>query len=269
MICFIALDFYRIPSFTTIILAIRKKGITVQKSNSIGLFFLGIFLASGIAVAGFFVSQTLYNSQVAMNSAEVKGLAERRVLADQANWSVTVSNVGNSRSQIPDLYAKTEQNQKQVIELLKASGFADEEIKTGLVQYMFEEYRDSNNRVIEQKHLIQSSVTVNTKQVEKVEQARATVNKLIVEGVQLINEQPFYLFTKLNDIKPEMLQEATRNARIAANEFATNAGVSVGSIQSATQGSFIVRDAGAEYGDTNKLEKDVRVVTQIRFFLTN
>jgi hypothetical protein len=65
-----------------------------------------------------------------------------------------------------------------------------------------------------------------------------------------------------------MLREATKNARIAANEFAENAGVEVGSIRSARQGNFYIRDAGEEYGDTAKIEKEVRVVTTIDFYLT-
>ena len=72
----------------------------------------------------------------------------------------------------------------------------------------------------------------------------------------------------LNEIKPDMLREATKNARIAANEFAENAGVKVGGIRDARQGSFYVRDAGSDYGDTSKIEKDVRVVTTITFYLT-
>lgn len=66
-----------------------------------------------------------------------------------------------------------------------------------------------------------------------------------------------------------MLSEATKNARIAANEFAGNAGVTVGGIRSARQGSFNVRDAGEDYSDTKKIDKDVRVVTNITFFLTD
>ena len=65
-----------------------------------------------------------------------------------------------------------------------------------------------------------------------------------------------------------MLREATKNARIAANEFAENAGVKVGGIRSARQGGFIIRDVGENYGDTKKIEKDVRVVTTITFYLT-
>jgi hypothetical protein len=66
-----------------------------------------------------------------------------------------------------------------------------------------------------------------------------------------------------------MLKEATKNARLAANEFATNAGVKVGGIRSARQGGFVIRDVGQQYGDTNKIEKEVRVVTNVTFFLTD
>ncbi len=98
--------------------------------------------------------------------------------------------------------------------------------------------------------------------------ARASVNKLIGQGLNIENQPPAYLFTQLNEIKPAMLKEATTNARIAANEFAKNAGVTVGGIRSARQGSFFIRDAGEKYGDTEKIEKDVRVVTNITFYLT-
>jgi len=66
-----------------------------------------------------------------------------------------------------------------------------------------------------------------------------------------------------------MLSEATKNARIAANEFAKNAGVKVGGIRDARQGSFYIRDVGEEYEDTKKIEKTVRVVTTITFYLTD
>lgn len=65
-----------------------------------------------------------------------------------------------------------------------------------------------------------------------------------------------------------MLKAATKNARLAANEFATNTGVKVGGIRSARQGGFVIRDVGENYGDTKKIEKYVRVVTNVTFFLT-
>merc|ERR1711916_360993 len=102
-------------------------------------------------------------------------------------------------------------------------------------------------------------IEVETEQLQLVAEGRANLNTLIAQGLDVQNNAPAYHFTRLNDIKPEMLKEATKNARIAANEFAENAGVEVGGIRSARQGGFVIRDVGENYGDTKKIEKDVRV----------
>ena len=138
----------------------------------------------------------------------------------------------------------------------------------GVLDYGYQEFRDENNKLVDQLHSLTGNITVETKKVDQVSKARANVSKLIAQGIDLENMAPVYSFTKLNEIKPDMLREATKNARIAANEFAENAGVRVGGIRSAFQGSFFIRDAGEEYGDTRKIDKDVRVVTTITFYLT-
>ncbi len=228
-----------------------------------------LLLAIGMAVAGYFVSQTLYRSQVALNTAEVKGLAERRVEADTAYWSIHYTVDGKSRSEIAALYEKSEVDQAKIITLLKSSGFSDEEIKPGVINYFKEEFRNDNQELIEEKHYLVGEIEVQTQKVRQVAEVRAKLNKLIAQGLNVENQPPAYHFTRLNEIKPEMLKEATKNARLAANEFATNAGVNVGGIRSARQGGFEIRDVGESYGDTKKIEKDVRVVTNVVFFLTD
>lgn len=240
----------------------------MSKDNQGGLFFLGLFVAAGLALGGYFVGQTLYNAKVAINTAEAKGLAERRVVADRANWTIVFTVTGASRSEIPKLYKQAEQHQQTIIDLLKENGFNDSEIELGVLDYHYKEYRDDKQLLVDQTHKLVGIISVETKKVEQVGKVRASVNKLIAQGIDIENRAPAYRFTKLNEIKPDMLREATKNARIAANEFAENAGVNVGGIRSARQGSFYVRDAGEEYGDTAKIEKDVRVVTTIIFYLT-
>ncbi len=229
---------------------------------------LGLSVALGLASAGYFIGQTMYNAKVALNTAEAKGLAERRVKADRANWTVKFSNAGKSRDEIPALYALSEENQASIVSTLKQTGFSGEEIKIGILEYSYREYRDENQNLVDQRHQLTGSISIETNNVTLVDKARSSVNKLIGKGINIENQSPTYLFTKLNEIKPAMLKEATTNARIAANEFAENAGVSVGGIRSARQGSFFIRDAGEKYGDTEKIEKDVRVVTNITFYLT-
>lgn len=241
----------------------------MNNANHSGLFSLGLFLAFGIAVGGYFIGQTMYNAKVALNTAEAKGLAERRVEADRANWQIILRATGKRRDEIPDLYKKSEKNQQTIIKLLKENGFDESEIEIGVIDYIYEEFRDESQILVDQKHQLVGSIGVETDKVRLVSKVRANVNKLIAQGIDIENEAPTYRFTKLNEIKPDMLREATKNARIAANEFAENAGVSVGGIRSATQGSFYIRDAGEDYGDTTKIEKDVRVVTTITFYLTD
>lgn len=234
----------------------------------LGIFFLGLFIATGLSLAGYFVGQTLYNAKVAVNTAEAKGLAERRVSSDQANWQIIYKVTGTNRSDIPRLYEQAEKQQQTIIDLLKKNGFDDSEIQLGVLDYNYYEYRDDKQILVDQVHSLTGSINIETQQVTQITQARANVNKLIAQGINIENKAPSYRFTKLNEIKPDMLREATKNARLAANEFAENAGVNVGSIRSARQGSFFVRDAGEEYGDTAKIEKQVRVVTTITFYLT-
>jgi hypothetical protein len=231
----------------------------------IGAFLLGI----GIAIAGFFISETLYKSRVALNTADVKGLAERRVEADTAYWSIQYTVTGTDRSEIPKLYGDSEADQQKIIALLKDSGFKDEEIKPGIINYVNKEFRDEDQKLVEEKHFLIGEIEVETTNVRLVSEGRAKLNTLIAQGLDIQNNAPAYHFTKLNEIKPDMLKEATKNARLAANEFATNAGVKVGGIRSARQGGFVIRDVGKQYGDTNKIEKEVRVVTNVTFFLTD
>jgi hypothetical protein len=237
--------------------------------NRINITRAALLLAIGIAVAGYFISETLYKSKVALNTADVKGLAERRVKADKAYWSIQYTVTGNSKSEIPKLYEQSESDQKKIISLLNSSGFTDDEIRPGVINYLKKEFRDEDHKLVEEKHLLVGEIEVETLKVQLVSEGRTKLNTLIAQGLDVKNNAPAYLFTRLNEIKPAMLKEATKNARIAANEFATNAGVKVGGIRSARQGGFVIRDVGQNYGDTTKIEKDVRVVTNVTFFLTD
>lgn len=238
-------------------------------NNNMGYIFLGAFLALGLGICGYFISQTIYNSKVAINTAEAKGLAERRVQANKANWQLVFRVESNEEGEVPQLYSKAEERQKTIINLLKENGFREAEIEIGVIDYNLREFRDENQQLVDQKHILIGSIIVDTEQVQLVSKVRANVNKLIAQGINIDNRAPSFTFTKLNDIKPDMLREATKNARLAANEFAQIAGVRVGGIRNARQGNFFIRDAGENYGDTKKIEKDVRVVTTITFYLTD
>lgn len=233
------------------------------------LLLASFILSLGLAIAGYFIGQTLYNSKVGINTAEVKGLAERRVEADRAYWRVQYAVTRAGTTEMSKLYEQSEGDQARIISLLLESGFEKSEISPGVINYERKEFRDRDQRLVEEKYVLVGSIDVETNKVKLVSEVRSKLNKLIAQGLDIQNNEPAYYFTKLNEIKPAMVKEATTNARIAANEFAANAGVKVGGIRDAQQGGFIIRDVGEEYGDTKSIVKEVRLVTTITFYLTD
>ena len=241
----------------------------MSQLSSSSLLIPALLLSLGMAGGGYFVGQTMYNSKVGINTAEVKGLAERRVQADRAYWLIQYTVTGSNRDAIAQLYEQSKKDQARLITLLEDAGFSAAEIQPGVVNYHRMEFRDNNQQLVDEKLKLTGSIEVDTDKVQLVSEARARLNELIAEGIDIDNNPPAYRFTGLNDIKPDMLKEATTNARLAANEFAANAGVQVGGIRDARQGGFIIRDVGENYSDTTKIAKDVRVVTTITFYLTD
>ena len=252
----------------------------MKSINQYSLIIMGVLLSLGIAVGGYFVGQVLYNAK--LDTAEVKGLAERRVEADRANWQIKYGKgydflenrqgygiKGNKFLEMKGLYLAVENTQARIIGVLKENGFDDDEIKIGVIDYHTEEYRNKDQVLIETRYILSGQINVETNKVRLVPKVRGKLNKLLAEGIAVTNSEPTYLFTKLNEIKPEMIKEATANARIAANEFAKVAKAKITGIKTAKQGNFYIRDVAEDYSDDRKIEKDVRVVATISFYLEN
>jgi len=156
-----------------------------QNNSKVEFILSALMLAIGIAAAGYFISGTLYKSKIALNTADVKGLAERRVEADAAYWAIQYTVSGASKSEIPKLYDDSEVDQKKVIALLKESGFGDSEITPGVIRYHKQEFRDENQALVEERHFLVGTIDVQTNQVKLVSQVRSKLNKLIAQGSRL------------------------------------------------------------------------------------
>jgi len=237
----------------------------MERTSSAALVAVGLAIGLGLVGGGYFVSRTMVNSAL-VNTADVKGLAERTVNSDQAIWQIGFK---VSSTDVKAAYAEVAANTAIVRQFLTDNGFPAEAVLGGPTTVSENEFRDPNGALVEKRYDIVASVIVTTANVKAVDAAYQKAGDLIARGLLLTDSQPRYLFTGLNAIKPEMLREAAQNARLAADEFAKNAGVSVGSIRSATQGGFEVRDANTgEYGsDDRSIAKNVRVVTNVTFYL--
>lgn len=230
---------------------------------------LGVFIAIGLIGAGYFIGNTLYKSRVSVNVATVKGLSEREVKSDLAVWNISFT---MEAPEIEEAYASADEKKKIAEEFLLKNGFDKDEFSFSNSVYIAE-FRDTSAELKERKFQVTTFIDLRTENVDKVNEVRQKMGELIEKGLALSNSQPSFLFTKLNDVKPEMLKEATKNARMAAEEFAKDAGTKVGTIQSASQGSFaITAPEGADnysLTDQTSLTKKVRVVTTISFYLEN
>lgn len=227
----------------------------------------GLCVGLGLAIAGFFVSQTTLNERVGANTATVKGLSERIVAADKAAWRFSYQVSG--RSNVAADFDQAEADGDRIRKALTDAGFSAEEITFAPLIKSDEVRYNNNGEIIDQFHTVRGEVSVATATPDKIPPARGPVFALAKDGVSVNEYFVTYQFTGLNEIKPDMLREATANARVAANEFAANAGVSVGGIQTATQGGFQIRAASEGVSEADALEKLVRVVTTITFYLNN
>jgi hypothetical protein len=111
--------------------------------------------------------------------------------------------------------------------------------------------------------------------VDQIAAAGQRLSQLVDAGIVLSSDfgpgGPVYLFTKLNDIKPEMIAEATRNAREAAEQFAKDSGARIGGIRRANQGLFEIlpRDRAPQLTEETQVEKTVRVVSTVDYLLAD
>lgn len=227
-------------------------------------------LALGVVLGGFFPGYYYYHAKMDSNTVLVKGLAEMNVKADLAVWNIKFVVTGNDV-----VKAQQEMAAQTVVvkNFLLKNQIAENEISVGLLETtdrMADMYNSGNDNNV--RFILTQNMTVKSADVDKI---AATLNKsgeLVAKGVIFSRSYDYpvsYLFTKLNEIKPEMLAQATKNAREAAEEFAKNSGSSVGKIRVANQGVFsILPGEQTMYtSEMQQINKKVRVVSTIEYWL--
>lgn len=229
-----------------------------------------VVLAAGIAVGGFFPGYYYYHSKMDANFVTVKGLAEMDVRADLGVWDIKYVVTGND---LPAAQAEMVKQKGIILSFLKDSGFSEGEIsvkRTETNDLMANPYR--SDALNNSRYILTQSIQVSSKNVDLVDAAVNSSGNLISKGIVFDsnNYNPVsYIFTKINDIKPQMLESATKNAEAAANEFAKSSKTKVGKIRKANQGVFSIlpRQQTASAMEMNSIEKKVRVVSTVEYYL--
>ena len=232
-----------------------------------GKFYSGLFIMIGLIVLGMMMPRAVDRFRSFDRTVNVKGLCEREVKADKVIWPVVYRVMAND---VQTVYDQTDRNNAEIISFLKSGGINESEI-TVSVPEISDKYATeygSNDRAF--RYIAKNVITVCTSDVGAVLALMARQSDLLKKGIVTGGsnqwENPVeFKYEGLNGIKPEMIEEATRNAREAAQKFAKDSDSRLGKIKTATQGTFTIenRDSNTPY------IKKVRVVTSVTYYLKN
>lgn len=220
---------------------------------TIGLIVLGLSIKSGIS--SFAQRDRVVN---------VKGLAEREMPADKVIWPIVYKEVGNN---LTGLYENLNNKNKTIISFLQSNGITNDEITVAAPQVLDMEAERYAQNQSNYRYNITSVITVSSNNVDLVRKLISEQFGLLKQGVAVVgNDYQYnviYSFTKLNEIKPLMIEEATKNAREAAEKFAQDSNSKLGKIKTANQGLFSISDR-----DENTPHiKNIRVVSTVEYYL--
>lgn len=217
-------------------------------------------LACGIALAGLFIYLGVGKMAGRDRAVAVKGLSTRDVQADFAVWPLSFNIDGND---LAALYNAMSTTREEVKAFLVDKGFSADDIRFGNTS-VSDNWSNYYSTRPDYHYTLSTSVVVSTKDVERVAATNGLQSQLLQRGI-ILNSSDWsidYQFNGLNELKPSMIEEATKNARAVAQKFADDADCSLGSIKHANQGVFSV-----ESDDYQPWVKHVRVVTSVDYYL--
>lgn len=229
-----------------------------------------LILALALMWAGRSIGHGIQKFRIDDRGVTVKGVAERAVKADLALWPLRLTAAGD---QLSEAQAKITRDQRSVRRFLVGHGIDSTQIELQGIDVAdrgAEAYQPANRGA---RYVITATLIARSGRPEAIREASQDIGDLIEAGVVFSSggygSGPTYLFTKLNDLKPAMLAEATQSARAAADEFTKKAGGRLGGIKHATQGFFEIlpRDQAPGISQEGQMDKTLRVVTTVEFAL--
>jgi len=228
---------------------------------------LGLFLFLGLLGLGWLLGQSALRFKEYERTVTVKGLSERDVPADIVLWPIEISAAAND---LAEVYTKLEADVSEIEAFLIANGIPKDEISIGtpaLVDKLAQQYGGTG--AVPLRYLAQQTVSVYSPRVDTVRAAIPALARLGRSGIlfarQEYGNQTQYLFTGLNDVKPSMVEEATRHARSVAAKFAKDSESRLGKIKRANQGQFSIDSRDSQTPHI----KRIRVVSTIEYYLAD
>lgn len=234
--------------------------------KSKALIIASAIIGVAIVVMGFALKSAFDNFTNRDRIVTVRGLCEKEVMANKVTWPIVTKELGND---LPTIYNKIQSTNAAIVAFLKDNGLTDNEISVNPPQ-VFDKAADRysySDQAVGQRYQVTNVVVVTSDKVEAVRKLIDKQTQLLQKGIAVVagdyNYQTSYEYTDLNSIKPEMIAEATANARQAADKFAADSHSKLGKIKTASQGQFSISDRDQYTPNV----KTVRVVTSITYAL--
>lgn len=224
---------------------------------------LGLAIMVGLIFLGLMLPRTAREFRSFERTVSVKGLCEREVPADKVIWPVVYKVVGND---LGSVYRSIENKKDIIISFLKKGGIDPKDISVSVPSLSDKDAQEYGGNTRLYRYVATCTITVCSTEVDKVLSLMAAQSELLSKDIILDSgweSTPQFLFEGLNEIKPEMIEEATKNARQVAEKFAKDSGSSLGKIRTASQGTFSIEARDSNTPQTKK----VRVVTSVTYYL--
>ena len=223
-------------------------------------FISAALIALGIVCLGWLVKAGIDDFANKDRKVTVKGLAEREVPADKVTWSIGTKVTGND---LPMLYESLNTQTDKIKRFLRQNGLDDKEITVNPPSVSDLEAREWGDNNKNFRYIISTTITVATNKVEQVNKTIFKQAELLKQGVAIEESHPQYEYASFQQMKPEMMAEAIKNAQKTATQFAEASESELGQIQTAGQGQFEIEDRDQNTPYIKKL----RVVTTITYSL--
>lgn len=230
-----------------------------------------LLLAIGLGISGWFIGSGFFESRLANRHVVVKGVSEREVEANIGFWPIKFVSTDDNLSQAQ---SKIKQSLKTVTKFLIDNGIDSSWIELQKLEVTDRLANQYGSGYVQSRYIITQSIIVRTEKPLLLKKASQKIGQLVDSGVVLASSYgpesgPIYVFTGLNDIKPEMISEAITNAKMSASQFAKDSDSKLGGIKYANQGMFVILPRNQVPGimEENEYYKKVRVVTTLTYFL--
>jgi len=245
----------------------KEGDLNTKDSFSGSALILGVCLAIGLFMLGQEIASSIVRFKEMDRTVTVKGLSEKEYPADIVLWPIQFINASNDLGGIyDDLKAKTE----AIRHFLVSRGVKPEEITVSppnITDKLAQQWGSGGQ--IEFRYSATQTITVYSENVVGVRKTMNSIAELGKNGIVFTTSDyqaaTEYIFTQLNNIKPAMVEEATKKAREVADKFAQDSGSRLGKIKSAQQGQFSI----SSRDKNNPHIKKVRVVSTVEYYLSD